>query len=87
MARWLRAAWRDEMAEEDKAREMRLRRQAKRQGLYLGKSRRRDPRVQYYGTWYVVMIDINGVCAQGLQDLDAVEAELKELESRGYKAP
>jgi hypothetical protein len=40
-----------EMAEDDKARESRLRRQAKRQGLYLRKSRRRDPRVQYYGTW------------------------------------
>lgn len=37
----------------DKARENRLRRVAARQGLVLEKNRRRDPRAEDYGVWYL----------------------------------
>ena len=40
--------------EEVKIFEARLRRAAKRQGLYLQKVRRRDPRARDYGTYYLL---------------------------------
>lgn len=42
-----------------KVRENRLRRMAKRQGLHLQKSRRRDPRALDYGLYWLVNIRYN----------------------------
>ena len=47
--------------ETDKVRENRLRRMAKRQGLELHKSGRRDPRALSYGTWWLVDLETDKV--------------------------
>lgn len=56
-----------------RTREMRLRETAKRQGLTLTKSRRRDPRAIDYGHWYLHRGDQQLLDAA---DLAAVEAFL-----------
>jgi hypothetical protein len=65
----------------DKVREDRLRRMAKRQGLELVKSRRRDPRALGFGRYMIVDAASNAVVAGEIDspralDLDAVEAYL-----------
>jgi hypothetical protein len=47
----------------EKVLENRLRRMAKRQGLALVKSRRRDPRALDYGMWMIVDPAINAIVA------------------------
>jgi hypothetical protein len=49
------------MDQEEKARENRLRRMARRQGLALKRSRQRDPRASGYGGYMLVDIAINGI--------------------------
>jgi hypothetical protein len=51
------------MAEEDKARDMRARRAAARQGLRLERSRVRDPRAIGYGTYRLVDASTNNIRA------------------------
>lgn len=67
--------------DDDKIRENRLRRAARRQGLILVKSRRRDERATDYGTYMLVDGSTSAVVANGLQSgygltLDDVETEL-----------
>jgi hypothetical protein len=64
------------MAGEEKARENRLRRAAKRQGLRLVKSRRRDPLAVGYGLYWVVATDGDALLPDQAMNLDAVEAHL-----------
>jgi hypothetical protein len=68
---------------DDKPREARLRRVAKRKGLVLQKSRRRDPRAVDYGRYFLVMPEYNalpGNQAFGLS-LDDVERWLADCGS------
>lgn len=60
---------------DEKVRENRLRKMAKRQGYELQKSRRRDPRAIDYGGWMIVDPDSNGVVegSNYSMDLDAIE--------------
>lgn len=66
----------------DKVRENRLRRTAKRQGLRLEKSRRRDPRALDFGTYWLVdpwtntLVYGGGVGVDG-PHLDDIEAYLR----------
>ncbi len=60
---------------EQKVRENRLRRMAKRQGLTVVKSRRRDPRALDFGHMYLVN-ERNGVEAGPYGNLDELEAAL-----------
>ena len=50
---------------DEKVRENRLRRAAERQGLFLHKTRRRDPRAIDYGLWMLVDAATNTVAAHG----------------------
>jgi hypothetical protein len=59
-----------------KARENRVRRLARRQGLRLVKSRRRDPRALDYGEMYLVDVDTDVIAAGPLHSLSEVETEL-----------
>ncbi|MBA3260918.1 MAG: hypothetical protein H0T69_00280 [Thermoleophilaceae bacterium] len=66
----------------EKTRETRLRRMAKRQGLTLRKSPRRDPRAYDYGSYILVDLD-NNVVVGGVDgffqhgpDLDEIERAL-----------
>jgi hypothetical protein len=61
--------------------ERRLRRIARRQGLVLRKSRRRDPRAGDFGTYSVINPEINGLLCACLP-LEAVERELQEIARR-----
>jgi hypothetical protein len=61
---------------QQKVHENRLREKAKRQGLELGKSRRRDPDALDYGTYKLVEADTGEVVADGLTDLASIEAAL-----------
>ena len=64
---------------DEKVRENRLRRSAKRQGLRLEKSRRRDPRAYDYGTFLLVDIATNSCVAYapwGGLNLDEVDEAL-----------
>ncbi len=70
-----------------KTRENRLRETAKRQGLILIKSRRRDPRAIGYGGYMIANAENNVVVAGEIDsaramDLDAVEAWLTGEDSR-----
>ncbi len=64
-----------------KARESRLRRQARRQGLRLVKSRSRDPRAFDYGRYRLIDPERNFLIAGHplALSLDEVETELAEL--------
>ncbi|WIB64363.1 hypothetical protein [Curtobacterium sp. MCBD17_040] len=67
----------------EKSREIRLRNAAKRQGLELQKSRRRDPRAYDFGTYQLIDPATNTIAAYGLQGgfgltLDEIEATLQE---------
>ena len=64
--------------DEEKVRENRLRRMAKRQRLELQKSRRRDVRAYDYGTWWIVEPQSNALVAGGElgMTLDEVERYL-----------
>lgn len=69
------------MAEHDKVREDRLRRAARRQGLILEKSRRRDPRATDFGAFRIVNEQTSAVVASGADggfglNLDQVEEHL-----------
>jgi hypothetical protein len=70
----------------DAAREQRLRRIARRQGLAIQKSRSRDPRSLDFGTYGIFDPYTNTIVAHGSPwngyglDLDAVEAQLLEGE-------
>ena len=65
---------------DEKVRENRLRRAAERQGLFLHKTRRRDPRAIDYGLWMLVDAATNTVAAHGAKHewltLDEVEEYL-----------
>jgi hypothetical protein len=61
----------------EKVRENRLRRQARRRGWELLKSRVRDPRARDFGTWLVVDIDSNSLVTK-CDDTDEVEAVLND---------
>ncbi len=63
--------------------EARLRRRAKRQGLYVTKSRLRTPEVQYYGAYFVIDPESNGQLA-ACDSLDQLEDKLADLARRGY---
>lgn len=78
-----------------KVRENRLRRAAKRQGLHLCKSGRRDPRAIDYGRFWLLEpssniiiaggkfeLDIDDLEEFGMMDLDAVEAFLTSAHRR-----
>lgn len=69
-----------------KARESRLRRKARRQGLRMVKSRSRDPRVFDYGRYRLVDPERNFLIAVHplAFSLDEVETELAELAERGW---
>lgn len=70
------------MGTNEKVRENRLRRMAKRQGLELSRSRRRDPRALDYGAWFVTRRTAPGWRGNALltsehgMNLDEVEAFL-----------
>jgi hypothetical protein len=70
------------MDQAEKIRENRLRRAARRQGLMLVKSRRKDPRATDYGTYMLVNPNRNNtIVAYGLPDgygltLDKIEEQL-----------
>lgn len=71
------------MDTEDRVRENRLRRMAKRQGLELKKSPRRDPRAIGYGTYMLVDARTSTIKAGDQQngyglDMDEVEKALTE---------
>ena len=59
---------------QQKMRENRLREKAKRQGLELVKSRRRDPDAPDYGTYKLMRGET--VVVDDLRDLDSIEAAL-----------
>jgi len=61
------------MSDPEKVRENRLRRMARRQGLALRKSRRRDTRAVDYGQYLLVDARLNAAVAQPLASLDQVE--------------
>jgi hypothetical protein len=67
------------MDQSEKVRENRLRAMAKRQGLELSKSRRRDPRAVDYGGWMIVEPDTKAIVAGASQrmSLEGVEAFLE----------
>jgi hypothetical protein len=70
-----------------KVRENRLRRKARRQGLELQKSRRRDPHALDYGTYQLVDATTNSVVASGLTSgygltLGDIERELTKPRRR-----
>lgn len=67
--------------DDDKVRENRLRRMAKRQGLMLVKSRRRDPRAVDYGK-YGLVDPYNNAWVFGIDVTQRIEATLDEIE--GY---
>jgi len=58
-----------------KVRENSVRRMAKRQGLELRKSRRRDPRALDYGVFWLVDDEVNAVVAGGRYGISLDEAE------------
>ena len=62
---------------DDKVRETRLRRAARRQGLTLTKSRRRDPLALDYGKWWIADARTNKLVSpeRGI-DIDQVETFL-----------
>lgn len=65
------------MSDEEKIKENRLRRAAKRQRLFLTKSRRRDPRAADFGTY--TLTDENSVVVAGPGlSLDEIEKSLTE---------
>ncbi len=68
--------------EQDRTREHRLRRLAKRRGYILQKSKRRDPYAIDYGRWWIVEPDIGGNVAGGQFGitLDEVEEILTNLQ-------
>ena len=68
------------MTQSDKVRENLVRRMAKRQGLELKKSRRRDPRALDYGSYWLVDIELNAIVAGGRYgiSLDQVDAWLTD---------
>jgi hypothetical protein len=71
--------------QEDKIRENRLRRMAERQGLYLKKSRRRDPLALDYGAYWLIDPHTNTVVAGDDRlgiSLDDVEHYLSEPRPR-----
>lgn len=57
--------------------ENRVRRMARRQGLRLVKSRRRDPRALDYGLYTLVDIESNATVGGGHLHIDQAEAYLK----------
>jgi len=59
----------------EKVRENRLREAAKRQGLELSKSRRRDPRALDFGRWQVIDASRGAVVAE-CDSIDEVESYL-----------
>jgi hypothetical protein len=67
------------MERSEKVRELRLRRMAKRQGLTVTKSRRRDPRALDYGMYYVSDARSNTLesSEQGM-NIDELEAFLTQ---------
>jgi len=80
------------MAEHDKVREDRLRRAARRQGLILEKSRRRDPRATDFGAFRIVNEQTSAVVASGADggfglNLDQVEAHLLGEPDQGPPKP
>jgi len=68
------------LTQSDKVRENLVRRMAKRQGLELKKSRRRDPRALDYGSYWLVDIELNAIVAGGRYgiSLDQVDAWLTD---------
>jgi hypothetical protein len=60
----------------ERVRELRLRRMAKRQGLALHKSRRRDPRAIDYGRYWLVDVRTNVLVGPETRDLDDIERYL-----------
>lgn len=66
------------MKTSDKVRENRLRRMAKRQGLRLEKSRRRDPKAVDYGGYMLIDIRSNGI-VYGSDDFP-YQADIDEIE-------
>ncbi len=66
--------------QQEKVREVRLRRMAERQGLRIHKSRRRDPKALSYGCWMIVDPYSNAVVAgaglTGEPDLGLDDVEL-----------
>jgi hypothetical protein len=66
------------MATSDKSREIRLRRMAKRQGLELKKSRRRDPKAVDYGG-YMIIDQRTGKPVLGYDHFE-FQASLEEVE-------
>ena len=68
--------------DEDKVRENRLRRMARRQGMTITKSRRRDYRATDFGIYWIADAHTNmihkGPYQDGFRDLDEVEAFLTE---------
>jgi hypothetical protein len=67
------------MSTTPRARELRIRRMAERQGLALRKSRRRDPHALDYASWWVIDPALRRIVAGdrwGI-DLDSVESWLR----------
>jgi hypothetical protein len=64
----------------DRSRERRLRSAAARKGLVLRKSRRRDPRAEDFGMFFLIDPEINGQLCEG--SLEIVERELERISSR-----
>jgi hypothetical protein len=70
---------------EDTNREGQLRRAARRQGLVLRKSRRRDPRAIDFGVYYLIDPTINGLMST-CPSLEDVERELCDMARRSESA-
>lgn len=68
------------MTQDEKVREIGLRRKAARRGVGLSKSRRRDPQASDYGRWTIVRA---GQAPVEVAGLDAVEAYLDGGERNG----
>ena len=67
----------------EKVRENRLRRMAKRQGLMLQRSRRRDPRAVDYGRYILADARINGIVfGSGPNGFDATLDDIEDYLTR-----